>query len=396
MVEVFRGLQGFLELEKEWRELTAHDSRYWIQFPFYRELVVHTLYDQNDLVFFRIKNSAGGIAAIFPARKTEMRIRGLKFGGLELFGSSENDMTWEMSSTDFPLAAGESPREVLRILVSQIPHVLKEPSLLYIGRITEQSHAFIAFNELAKHAIPDSSDGGHKWLDVNRSYADFQESLVGKFRISLRSCKRNLSDLGPVSFTHTRASDPSFFERYSEFLEVESSGWKGDDGTQSSLMAHPVQNMRRFFESLIELPQGELSRATAEIFTLRVGDKPIAAQYCWLSGNTRVAFRIGYVQAYARYQPGMLLINHIVRLSCEDSQVTTVDFVSDAAWLDKWQISRSQYHGYYLPIRPLHGLLARVMLTMPTKQSVIEQCQAIGKRVSQKMSKIEAQPNPVS
>lgn len=365
-VTIHRGLQGFLELEHDWRRLTASDSRYWIQFDFFSRLIRFALYDQSSVVTFAVRDRDGIVVAIVPARLCTLKIRRIGFSGIELLGASINDMTWQQSSTDFPMDAGASGAAVLRQVILEMRRLSPAPSLFLVGRIMRESCAYRVLQQMNDEVIADHADDGHRWLNVNRPYAELSASLAGKFRISLRSCLRNLSASGEVTFHRSEPGDADFESEFDTFLKIESSGWKGLSGSAGGLLASSRPNQLQLFKSLAE----DSDVGTTEIFSLRVAGTSIAAQYWFRSGETRIAFRVGYLEDYARYQPGHLLIEHVARTSCDDPSIHVIDFVSDVSWLDKWRVAREPHFQYYLPVRRVSGFAARTLLRMPTSSEV--------------------------
>lgn len=374
MIQVYRGLAGFLELEADWRALTSHDNRYWIQFPFYRELVKHSRYDLNTISFIAVRNNERESVAIIPVREVTLTIRRVAFCGLELLWSQHKDIDIFASSTDFPLAAGYSPEEAVARLLSTLPSLFPRVSLLHFGRLCIQSNTFASLTSLGKairysiNTASHEADNGFKTLDVNRDFSLIQASLDHRFQKSLRSARKRLAEYGPVSCEFVTASEPHFNNAFHNFLAVESSGWKGQSGSSTSLLANQTQSQRQLIESL----NTSRSNDCAEIVSLKVGDEVIASNYCWRSGKTRATMRIGYLEKYSHYQPGHLLTKEIVKSSCSDPSIDTIDFVSNAHWLHKWPTVGNPHYQFYLPVKTVQGYFAKALLGLPSKSELRE------------------------
>lgn len=367
-VAAYYGLDGLKELEPDWRRITSHDSRYWIQFPFFFEVVRNARFGADKTIFFAVRDQTGVTQAIVPTRAVDLVIRRTHFFGLELIGSSITETTWQMSSVDFPISSAVSAADVLRTVVVQSKHISPRLGLLFAGRLTKESNAYGALNALGRIAILSEVDDGHKKLSVNCSYSQINGSLSSRFRSSLRTCYKKLSSAGEIQFFRNTPDEPEFAARYSEFLKIEDSGWKGPSGSRTSLLSARVQEEKHFFDALTRLEDG----ATAELFTMTVGGKTVASQLWWLSGSTRATFRLAYLEDYAQYKPGHLLFEHILQLCCEDPSIHEVDFVSDAEWLGVWRFSRELHFQYYIPIKPLQGALARTLLRLPSREQLLQ------------------------
>lgn len=361
------GLPGFEALEDDWRRLTAADNRYWIQYRFFRELIRHSLHGAGGIFCLALRDHDSRIAAIVPLRETLVPVRRLAFRCAELLGSTFDDVTCQASSAGFPLAGTVAPRDVLRAVQAELRRRPgAPPSLLLLGRLCANSPELSGALEISGQSQPHVSMGGYKWLDVSRDFSAVHGALAGKFRISLRSCRRNLAALGTVERKIITPRDNGFSEEFETFLNIESSGWKGTSGTATGLLVNTVPNQRKFLRAIAE----EMDVGCPEIHSLTLNGRPIAAQFWLRFRSTRVAFKIGYLEEFARFQPGHLLVEDIVRMSCEDPTLTAIDFVSDAPWLDKWRVSFEAHHHHYLPVKSTAGAFADLLLRLPSAEQL--------------------------
>lgn len=362
LVTLHHGLKGLQQLRADWVRLTRADTRYWIKYPFFEESVRHGVQSETELTLVACRNDAGEATAIVPIRLRVVPIRRVMFRCAELAGSTFDDVACQASSADFPASSPEEAVRALRATIKTLRALAPAPSLLLLGRTTPDGRALPAAVALHRKTRPHAMVGGSKWIDVDRPFSDIQRALSGKFRISLRSSRRNLRAMGSLEFKVSSRGDADFAEEFREFLRIEASGWKGANGTWTGLLVNPVQNQRRFLEAVAFRED----LAHAEVHTLRLNGSRIASQLWLRDGAVRVAFKIGYLEEYARYQPGHLLTEHILEQSCADPELKKVDFVSDAAWLDKWRVVMSPHHFHYLPIRRLPGVMADWLLRMPS------------------------------
>lgn len=357
-----RGLEGLQALRDDWLRLTEADERYWLSFAWQEAYLRNCFGAANDVVYYALRDDQGRVLAILPMEPTTAFVRRVPFSCLQIVGSLGNGITFLASGADFPADSPTVAAEALRQLISGLRGRPNAPALVLIGRASMESTALIAARLLGVPSHAQVAVGGWRWLDVNRPYERVSASLSGKFKISLRSCHRNLAATGNVSVGCSTVGGPSFDNDYREFLTVESSGWKGVEGTRSGLLVDPTTNQRRFIETLAR-PEGALS---AEVHWMRLNGNVIAAQLWFRYRHTRIAFKIGYLEEFAKYQPGHLLLAHIIRESCTDPTIRSIDFISGFAWLDKWRCETTPHHYCYIPVRPLLGRLASALLRLPT------------------------------
>lgn len=147
-------------------------------------------------------------------------------------------------------------------------------------------------------------------------------------RKSLRQNLRKLEAHGSVKFQiHRRDPDGC---RRQEFLRLEASGWKGEDGTALGSAPQLTAFCREWMDSLLE--SGMLA-----ICELSVDDQPVAMSLNPISGETLFAFKIGWDASFAACSPGTLCEWHMIRsLKSELPRVRFVDSCStEGSYVEK-------------------------------------------------------------
>jgi CelD/BcsL family acetyltransferase involved in cellulose biosynthesis len=124
-----------------------------------------------------------------------------------------------------------------------------------------------------------------------------RSSLNGKhYRELQRQGRRLDSKLGDIAYVD-RAGDP---EAVDDFLALEASGWKGEQGT--ALASGPGAGIfREICRSF-----GEAGRL--QMLALQAGDRPVAMQSCLIAGEGLFCFKIAYDEALGRFSPGKQLM----------------------------------------------------------------------------------------
>ncbi len=159
---------------------------------------------------------------------------------------------------------------------------------------------------------PEAGTTGEEYLKAGMS---------GKRRKEFRRKENRLAEHGAVTYTELeRETDPGAeLERYiSEFLRLESSGWKGETG--SAFLCNPAHE--QFFRTIVTQAH---TRGRLMLATLRVGGEAIAAKCDFLAGTGAYAFKIGFDEQYARYSPGVLLEMEGVRQLHQNSKLRWMD-----------------------------------------------------------------------
>ena len=161
-----------------------------------------------------------------------------------------------------------------------------------------------------------------------------ERALRGKHRKEFRRIENRLRQNGPTEYRWLGRRDDEK-PWLSAFLQLESSGWKGQSG--SSLASR--EDTRRFFE---ECASEAHRHGQLMMLGLFHRDRPIALKCNHLSGNGSFAFKIAFDEDYARYSPGMLLeienvrkLHQMREVAWMDSTAESQHFMINRLWLDR-------------------------------------------------------------
>jgi CelD/BcsL family acetyltransferase involved in cellulose biosynthesis len=157
-----------------------------------------------------------------------------------------------------------------------------------------------------------------KWLSKN-------------FRQKLRKTGKRLEAEGGAAF-ETVAAPGDVETAYEEFLQVETAGWKGEQGTRSALRLD--ERLGAFYRQVL---RRFAARGRCEINLLRLGDRPIAGQCVLAIGDTAYVLKIGYDQAFSHLSPGVALMAHLIRRKGDSNAGETINFTTDMPWMKDWQ-----------------------------------------------------------
>ena len=146
-------------------------------------------------------------------------------------------------------------------------------------------------------------------------------NIYRKRRHELRRLEKRLAELGTLSRTELASRDD--LEPWLDtFLELESRGWKGRSATALASTA----DQAKFFRSAC---RSAFARGQLMMLDLRLDGKPIASKCNFLSGDSGVAFKIAFDEAFARYSPGALLEMYNIARLHERSATNSMDSCAD-------------------------------------------------------------------
>ena len=129
---------------------------------------------------------------------------------------------------------------------------------------------------------------------------------------------------------------------FEHFLDIEASGWKGSKGEKTAIKLN--KNLQSFYREII---QGFSKNGQMEMNLLSINNKPIAAQYAIILEPTVFLLKIGYDEDYRSLSPGNILIEHKLKEYEINSNLTTLNLISNAAWHTNWKPAVLSSHNIY-------------------------------------------------
>ncbi len=142
----------------------------------------------------------------------------------------------------------------------------------------------------------------------------------GSTRKKLRQDWNRLSAVGALEVVNQRAP-AAVREAFEIFLQLEMASWKGARGTALLCDSEDAAFVRRLIGDLAE-------QGGASVALLQLDGRAIAAQTVLYCGTTAYTWKIGFDEAYAKYSPGVLLID---KLTEELFTTTTVEAINSCS-----------------------------------------------------------------
>jgi CelD/BcsL family acetyltransferase involved in cellulose biosynthesis len=208
--------------------------------------------------------------------------------------------------------------DVMPAMLAAIQHDPELPKVLHLHSFEQETPCFAALQrELTKQG------GAQRILDeTNRPYATRDEGVKksGSTRKKLRQDWNRLSALGAVDVVNDR-TPVRVREAFEAFLKLEQASWKGARGT--ALLCDDAD--ASFVRELVAKLAAE---GRASVALLRVDGKAIATQVVMYSGRTAYTWKTAFDAEYARYSPGMLLVDKVTEQLFADPAIESIDSCS--------------------------------------------------------------------
>jgi len=196
-------------------------------------------------------------------------------------------------------------------------------------------------------------EGRSGWFSCLEGYEAIAAGFSTRLKRSLKLAQKRLRTESD-SVIRQGVSGQDIDAAFSEFLQVEASGWKGDRGSAIAQSA----DRRTFYELLA---RGENIAWRPEINLLELRGRTLAAQFCIRAGRTLRILKIGYDQDYRELSPGNVLLNHVLKTSCEARDVDAISLITDMEWMKEWQTRYTQVLTLIQFNHTVAGLVARTL-----------------------------------
>ena len=139
----------------------------------------------------------------------------------------------------------------------------------------------------------------------------FKEDIRTSERNSLKRHRRLLEQAGSHEFVHYQGADTK--TAWEDFLRIEDSGWKGEEGTS---IKRTSPEMRRYYEGFLDILA---ETESSHLYFLRLNGEAIAGAFGYVDKNIFHSLKIGYDERFGSLSPSNLLNFHIIEYFMTDS-----------------------------------------------------------------------------
>lgn len=192
------------------------------------------------------------------------------------------------------------------------------PNVISIREMDSEAQAYLALMDTLE-------TGGH----ARAMLAEYVRPVVsrqfgvkssGSTRKKLRQDWNRLSAVGALEMVNDRAP-AAVREAFEIFLQMEMASWKGANGTALLCDSKDAAFVRRLIGDLA-------GQGGASVALLQLDGRAIAAQTVLYCGTTAYTWKIGFDEAYAKYSPGMLLIDRLTEQLFTSTPIEAIDSCS--------------------------------------------------------------------
>jgi CelD/BcsL family acetyltransferase involved in cellulose biosynthesis len=176
-------------------------------------------------------------------------------------------------------------------------------------------------------------------LTVSGNYEDYWKQRSKNLTHNLSRQRRRLKEQGSVIELIADRSAEAVAGAVHEYGLLESSGWKGGEG--SAVSADNTQG--RFYREMLE---DFCTRNEAVLYRLRLNRKTVASDLCLERDGTLVILKTAYDESVQGLSLGLLLHQEIFQSVFDEGKIRVIEFYGQLRdWHTKWTNEfRTMYH----------------------------------------------------
>ena len=316
-VETLTEEEGFESLQDEWNELVRNSdaanifltwewiSTWWRHFGKRARLHVLVMRDAGD----------GRLVGLLPLMQRRQPfsagpIRELAFLGCTTAAPDHQDL----------IARAEYERPVVEAAVTTLTNPKMSWDLLRLEGMSAASKLLSSLPNALPTARLLQWETHCPYLDLPNDWDEFFVGLDRKLQNNFRRQERRLEEHADGPVTCHQVTDSSELEAaLSDLLDLHRQIRNGQ-GEAGSFGGEAMQKFHR------EVAGKFLENDWLRLYRLKVGERTIAASYCFSFAETVSLYQTGYDRNFSRYGPGARIIMFALRQAIEDG-AKTFDFL---------------------------------------------------------------------
>jgi Acetyltransferase (GNAT) domain len=327
-IQTFHGISGLNEIADDWNTITdsMQEKECFQLIDWYRCYLDSLANEPGNAIFFIVYKNEKPLA-IFPfVRFTQ------NFGFIKnhILGLPKHH---HVPFGDFVIAEDADLPSCIAILLDELR---QQPDLkwdtIFLPRVIEHSSTARIWNSTAPSEMKMISHPSEPcdYLPL-KPYDELFQELSSKMRSNLRRARKRAQELENFQY-HNVTTFPDLEKAFDEFLDLEASGWKGEQERGTAIKLD--QQLVSFYRLLLERfsPHGRCA-----IHILRDGDRPICASFGLITNETFYGLKMAYDEEFKGMSPGSLLQEQIIKKYTEEGTVKSLNLISHVSWQRPWQ-----------------------------------------------------------
>ncbi|MEW6109466.1 MAG: GNAT family N-acetyltransferase [Nitrospirota bacterium] len=349
-IKMFQGKEGLSVIKDDWRHVTNSmgDKRFYHLHHWY-ESYINTIESDEAAVYFFLIYRGNRPIAVFPLKRVKKKLFGIMFNALEIPDHPHIDLS------DFIFEKADENAGLLTSLINYLnKKSLIDWDVILLPHLLEESPVFHSFTVPPYPFVIYEPAGRCDYITCSPNEKTYSK-LSKNFRGNLRKARNKLFREKEVEFVSARKG-AELFRCFEEFLDVESSGWKGEKGTKTAIKhsSGSVEFYRQLLEKYSE-------NNGCEINLLKIHGECIAGQFCLLVDDTIYILKIGYNEKYAQLAPGNMLLEKLIQRASNDEKIKYINLTTGSHWHKDWKPHSFKVVRVYIFNKTHIGLLGFIL-----------------------------------
>ncbi len=324
-VKLFQGLSGYTVLLESWKKVLLQlEEMHFVQHPAWHFAIQKWLLpDQLSYVLIEDDREPLGIIPLIVQKQLH--------GGHEII-SPRHD---HISLSDWICTHALNTGDVIDLL----PEIIRSLKVKnWDTFVFDSFYEVIPIRQIHSRMQGTGVESTNRLLSTSASYKEsaWFDCSLGKNPVSSKML-RNLNRLklqaeqqGEVIVRYVRQQN-DLNEAFDQFLSIESSGWKGQEGSGSAIQLD--RNLRGFYHELLNANKAGFE---AGINLLTIDGESIAAHFVVKVGQRVSILKTAYCEKYSHFSPGSILLSEFIKASVEDKDIKQVSLVTNPEWAARW------------------------------------------------------------
>lgn len=341
-IRVVTDRKQFSEIKQPWLDLQQKlGASFYTNFYFYRAYFKH-ITSPDVTPFLVVAFKGDRLVGLLPWEKRRRTFLGINYYEIGTLDHPHVDLNGILYEVEYESAILKS----LHTLKNQLPTLsifclpkLKKDSQL--ATLISSQHQMSAFN----------------WQTSESKYIDFGQTplpeVIPKRHLkNINRLLRKSQKEGIVEFSFTQGKDITQ-EQIRNFLEIEASGWKGKQGSNSAIMLN--KHLLAFYHSLFKN-----NKKNIQLNCYYFNNTPIAAHFCFINNDTLSLAKVCYLQEYSNLSPSHVLIYKAMENAQIKGKVKKISFVTGPTWLAPWKPEATPVHTFIFPMGLLSSMIYQI------------------------------------
>lgn len=168
------------------------------------------------------------------------------------------------------------------------------------------------------------------WVDLNQSFESYWEARGKNLRANVRKQRAKLESEEMSLDLECLTDTASVAGAIEDYGGLESSGWKGKEGSAVCSQNSQGRFYRRLLEQFCAVGRGS-------IYRYRIGGKVVAMDLCIEAGDRIVILKIAYDESYKTVSPSTLLRHEEFQTWFREGRLKRVEFYGPLMeWHTRW------------------------------------------------------------